>query len=100
MVQLVAGLFVATFHRLPHQPTGFTADGLLTLVLVPGTAGGIAAGLASQRYVQALLYQVTGADWTMLALPVAAIGAAAVLAALPPVVRALRIDPVTTLRAE
>ncbi len=83
----------------PRRVVLHATSGILSM-LVLGTAGGIAAGFASQRYVQELLYQVTAADWTMLALPVGAIGAAAVLAALPPVVRALRIDPATTLRAE
>jgi predicted permease len=34
MVVLVAGLFVATFDRLSHQSTGFSADRLLTLNVV------------------------------------------------------------------
>ena len=69
-------------------------------VLATGTAAGLAAGLASQRYFQGLLYQVTAADWQILALSILTIVVAAVLAALAPVVRAVRIDPVTTLRAE
>lgn len=75
------------------------AFGILSVIGI-GAAAGLAGGLASQRYVQDLLYGVNAADWEMLTLPVASILAAAVVAAVPPVLRALRIDPVATLRAE
>jgi putative ABC transport system permease protein len=35
LVLFVAGLFVATFERLAHQPLGFSADRLLTLTVIP-----------------------------------------------------------------
>jgi putative ABC transport system permease protein len=47
-----------------------------------------------------LLYQVQPTDLGMLALPSLTIFAAALSAALPAAVRAVRIDPATTLRAE
>ena len=59
---------------------------------------GVALGMASVRYLTALLYQVKPTDLAMLALPSLAILAAALLAALPAVIHAVRIDPVTTLR--
>ena len=37
LVHFVAGLFVATFDRLSHQPTGFTAERVLALTVVSGT---------------------------------------------------------------
>ena len=65
-----------------------------------GALAGIALGIVSVRYVEALLYQVKPAGLFMLALPSCTILAAALLAALPAVVHAVRIDPVTMLRSE
>jgi putative ABC transport system permease protein len=65
-----------------------------------GALAGLALGLGSVRYIESLLYQVRPGDPRMLALPAVTILAAALLAALPPVIRALRIDPAATLRAE
>jgi putative ABC transport system permease protein len=59
-----------------------------------------ARDFAAARYIQALLYQVKPTDPRMLALPALTILAAALLAALPPVIRAVRIDPAETLRVE
>jgi ABC-type antimicrobial peptide transport system permease subunit len=75
-----------------------TAD-VFSMVLA-GALAGLALGFASVRYVQALLYQVKSTDPGMLALPALTILGAALLTALPPVIRAVRIDPATTLRAE
>jgi predicted permease len=69
-------------------------------MVVIGAAAGLALGMASARYLETLLYQVKPTDAGMLALPSATILAAALLAALPAVIRALRIDPVTMLRSE
>ena len=75
-----------------------TADAFL-MVLV-GAVAGVGLGLASARYVEALLYQVKPTDLTILALPAGTICLAALLAALPAVIRAVQIDPATMLRAE
>jgi predicted permease len=75
-----------------------TAD-VLSMVLV-GALAGLALGMASVRYLESLLYQVKPTDLAMLAVPSLAILAAALLAALPPVVRAVRIDPAKILRTE
>ena len=75
-----------------------TAD-VFSMVLV-GAAAGVALGMAAVRYIESLLYQVKATDLGVLALPSLTILAAALLAALPAVVRAVRIDPVTMLRAE
>jgi putative ABC transport system permease protein len=72
---------------------------VFSMVLV-GAAAGIGLGLMAVRYVEALLYQVKGGDPAMLALPLFTILAAALLAAVPAVVRAVRIDPVSSLRSE
>jgi hypothetical protein len=52
------------------------------------------------RYIATLLYQVKPTDVAMLALPSFTILAAALLAALPAVIHAVRIDPVSMLRAD
>jgi putative ABC transport system permease protein len=69
------------------------------MVLV-GALAGIALGLASVRYIAALLYQVKPTGLEMMALPSAIIMAAALVAALPAVIHAVRIDPVAMLRAD
>ena len=69
-------------------------------MVVVGAIAGVALGMASVRYIEALLYQVKPTNLAMLALPSFTIMAAALLAALPAVVHALRIDPVAMLRAE
>jgi putative ABC transport system permease protein len=69
-------------------------------MLALGAAAGLGLGLASERYIGNLLYQVKTTDPSILALPAITILAAAVLAAFPPVLRAVRIDPTALLRAE
>jgi Mg/Co/Ni transporter MgtE len=65
-----------------------------------GAVAGLMLGVASVRYIQALLYEVKPTDMAMLALPAVVILAAALLAALPAVFHAVRIDPAAMLRAE
>jgi len=69
-------------------------------MVVVGALAGLALGMASVRYIATLLYQVKGGDLGLMALPALAILAAALLAALPAVIHAVRIDPVAMLRAE
>ena len=69
-------------------------------MLVVGATVGLGLGFASERYVGSLLYQVKITDLTILAAPVVTVVTAAVLASLPPVIRAVRIDPVAMIRAE
>jgi predicted permease len=75
---------------------GVEAFGMVLL----GAAGGLAIGLASVRYVESLLYQVRLTDFSILMLPSLTIFTAALLAALPALVRAVRIDPVKMLRTD
>jgi hypothetical protein len=56
--------------------------------------------LLAVRYIESLLYQVKPGDPSMLAFPALTILAATVVAALPPMIHALRIDPAMMLRAE
>jgi predicted permease len=69
-------------------------------MVVAGALAGVGLGIESARYIETLLYQVKATDPAMLALPSLTILASALLAALPAVIHAVRIDPVTTLRAE
>jgi predicted permease len=69
-------------------------------MLLLGAGAGLALGVASEQYVETLLYQVKATDFRMLAVPVVTIVLAALFASLPPVIRAVRIDPASMLRAE
>ncbi len=69
-------------------------------MVIAGALAGLALGMASAHYIEALLYQVKPTDWGVLALPSMTILAAALLAAIPAVIHAVRIDPVTMLRSE
>ena len=56
--------------------------------------------MVSVRFIESLFYQVKATDLQMLAIPSLAILAGALLSALPAVIRAVRIDPISMLRAE
>lgn len=75
-----------------------TFDIFATVLL--GAAAGLGLGMALVRYIEALLYQVKATDPPMLAFPALMLLAVAFVAALPPVIRAVRIDPAAMLRAE
>jgi predicted permease len=70
------------------------------VMVLAGAMAGLGLGMASARYIEALLYQVKATELSVLALPALTIVMAAVLAAVAPVIRAVRIDPVETLRSE
>jgi predicted permease len=91
-IRMAIGAQAGTVTRL------VTVD-VFSMVIV-GAVAGLALGMASVRYIDSLLYQVKGTDVSMLALPSLTILVAALLAALPAVIRAVRIDPVATLRSE
>jgi predicted lysophospholipase L1 biosynthesis ABC-type transport system permease subunit len=84
------------------QPAGIarlvTAQ-MLGMVLL-GASLGLAAGTALVRYIHTLLYQVKPTEPGILGLPLLTIAMAALLAAVPAVLRAVRVDPAATLRAE
>jgi ABC-type antimicrobial peptide transport system permease subunit len=69
-------------------------------MVVVGAFVGLGLGMASVRYIETLFYQVKATDLAMLAFPSLTLLVAALLAALPPVIYAVRIDPVSMLRAE
>ena len=64
-----------------------------------GSCVGLATGVGLERYVADLLWNVEATDPAMMAVPALAI-LAALLAAVPEVIRAVRIDPTELLRAD
>jgi ABC-type antimicrobial peptide transport system permease subunit len=72
----------------------------ISSMVLAGAVAGVALGMGSTRYVETLFYQVKATDLPMLGLPSLAIVAATLLASLPAVIQAVRIDPAKMLRAE
>ena len=72
----------------------------IAVTVLLGTVVGIGLGMGSTRYIASLLYGVKGTDVAMTLMPLATIAAAVLLAAVPAVRRALKVDPVEMLRAE
>ncbi|HUI56807.1 MAG TPA: ADOP family duplicated permease [Bryobacteraceae bacterium] len=75
------------------------ATGAFAMVLA-GAAIGLALGLAVARYVQSLLYEVKPTDPQMIAVPWLLLLSTTLLATVPAAVRAIRTDPVASLRTE
>jgi predicted permease len=85
------------------EPAGEIAARVTAVVLsmtAVGALAGLGLGAASARYIGTLLYGVTPAELSIQAFPLVALFAAAVLAALPAVLRAIRINPAVLLRAD
>jgi ABC-type antimicrobial peptide transport system permease subunit len=74
--------------------------GSVFTMVAAGMLAGVGMGLAAARYMESLFFQVKATDAAMVAVPSAVIFAVAVVATIPGVLRALRIDPVEILRAE
>jgi ABC-type antimicrobial peptide transport system permease subunit len=72
----------------------------LFVSVIFGSAAGLGLGMASVRYIETLFFQVRSTDVAMLAIPSLTILIAALVAALPAVIRAVRLDPVNMLRSE
>jgi predicted permease len=69
-------------------------------MLILGSVAGLTLGVLSESYLETLLFGVKATDWQMLAAPTLTILSAALLAAILPILRAIRIDPAKMLRAE
>ena len=69
-------------------------------MIVVGVGAGLAIGVSTEQFIETLLFDVKATAPSMLAWAAFAIVAVAFLAALPAVIRAVRIDPVTLLRTE
>jgi predicted permease len=92
------GIRIAIGARAGDIARRVTAE-VFAMVAV-GAVAGLALGMLSVRYIETLLYGVKASDAGMLALPAITILVATVLASLPAVIRAVRIDPVAMLRSE
>ena len=74
--------------------------GGLLVAVAGGAAIGLGGGLFFGRVIETLLFRVGATDLTVLVTPLGVLAMAAVVAALPPALRAVRIDPAVTLRSE
>jgi putative ABC transport system permease protein len=92
------GIRMALGARAGHVVGRVTLDVFSMMLL--GAIAGIAIGLGCGRYIQSMLYEVKSTDWSGLGLPALAILAAGLIAALPAVIRAVRINPANILRSE
>jgi putative ABC transport system permease protein len=72
----------------------------ISLAVMVGAFAGLVIGMASQRFVQSLLYQVSATDVGVLALPGLMILVVLSIAAIPAIFRAIQVDPVTMLRTD
>lgn len=70
------------------------------LLVVAGLVAGLALIRLAERALTAVLYDVTPSDAGSTAIASGLLLTAALLAVLPPVIRATRVDPVEGLRAE
>jgi hypothetical protein len=69
-------------------------------VVSAGVVAGFGLGFVAAHAMAALFYEVRATEWTMVAMPAGVMLAVALLASVPPVVRAMRIDPLAMLRAD
>jgi putative ABC transport system permease protein len=92
------GIRIAVGARIGSIARLVTTQIFVTVFI--GAATGIVLGMASVRYVQTLLFGVRGTAPSMLIAPALVLLAAALLAAVPAVLRAARIDPSVMLRTE
>jgi predicted permease len=70
------------------------------VVLIIGAAAGLVVGLSTQKLIRSVLFEVSGSDPGILGAAAFALLTACTLAAIAPVVRAIRLDPARVLRAE
>jgi ABC-type antimicrobial peptide transport system permease subunit len=92
------GVRMALGARAAHVVRRVTAEMLSPVGI--GAIVGLAGGVAFGRLVQSILFEVKATDVASVATPLLALAVAAVLAALPPALRAVRIDAAQTLRSE
>lgn len=90
------GIRMALGAQTRHIAQRLTAEVCFMLLL--GETVGLGLGMASERYIGTLLYQVKATDFTLLAVPVVTILTGAVIASLPVIIRATRMDPATMVR--
>jgi predicted permease len=92
------GIRMALGARAGHVARRVTAESFAALSI--GALVGVVAGWASASLLESLLFGVRGHDPSMIAAPVAILLATGLLAAVSPVLRAVRLDPSLLLRSE
>ncbi len=70
------------------------------VVVALGAMAGVAGGMGAGRYVETLLFEVDATEWGRLVYPAGGILLIGVAAAVAPVLRAIRVDPMAMLRTE
>ncbi len=83
----------------PHGALGLILREGMRLVLI-GAGAGLFGGAALARLMQGLLFGVAPLDGPVFGLAVAGLAAIALLACLPPALRATRVDPLVALRCD
>ena len=92
------GVRMALGARAAHVVRGVTAEMMSPVGL--GTLVGLGAGLAFGSLVERILFEVKATDAMSVIVPLLTLAVVAALAAVPPAIRAVRIDPARTLRSE
>jgi predicted permease len=72
----------------------------MSIMAAVGIVAGLAVVFATVRFIASLLYEVKSTDLRMAIIPVLVVTGTALIAALPSVIRAVRIDPASMLRVE
>ena len=91
-IRIAVGAGAANIARI------VTIDAFMALLL--GSLAGLALGMACARFMESLFYQVKATDPSMLVVPALILFGVALLASVPAVIRAVRIDPASMLRVE
>ena len=92
------GVRMALGARAAHVVRSVTAE-MMSPVGV-GILVGLAAGLAFGGLIERILFEVKATDAMSVAVPLLTLAVVAALAAVPPAIRAVHIDPARTLRSE
>lgn len=92
------GVRMALGARASQVATRITRD--MLLIVSCGAAIGLAGGFGFGRIIERLLFEIRAVDPLPLLMPLVTLAAATILAAVPPVIRAVQIDPAQTLRTE
>ena len=65
-----------------------------------GSVAGVALGITAGRLIETFLYEVKSTNLDAVAVPILTLALVALVASLPPALRAARVDPSQTLRSE